>query len=486
MVWKNKAVQYGAVPVLVIIMYLFSRIAGMNSRAMIFYRVVVFCCVTSGIIILMKCFRHIEKGNAGKQEQITGILLILGIVLRVTFMLFTPCEEKSHDLGEIDVNGWGHAAYLLNIMQEGQLPQSNAIQFYQQPLFYLLGSFFSVIINGILGASDAYSLVDASKTVSCMASCISLLACREIFAEAGIQGKGLYRALMIVAFLPVYFLTGSSVGPDALAGMFMLLGFLYTMKWDKCKSWKNTILLAVIYGCGVLTKISCATLALFTAIIFVRNLADAVKKGGWEKLLAKYLVFGGISLPIGLWYSVRNYILFEQPLNYVLRIGEDHPLYTGNHSFVQRLLVIPINSLFEEPYGNVFEDYNLPGYALKSALFGEGRTDIWGWIPVLLLTFAFLLAVFSAVSIVYCIKYQRKDKWCRWMLLSAGIFWCSIVIFYIQYPFGCSMDFRYMLFLPTPVVSLLGRCEWFQKRDLGRYVDICCFGFAISVCLMYF
>lgn len=484
---NNRILQYIAVILAVPAAYLLARAVGLENRGMENFRTGILGLMTIGMIVLIKTMVRMEEkeNEASQEQQMVGLILIMGVIIRVTYMLYTPCDVRSHDLWDFDTASYGHAAYILNIMQEGHLPETNLIQFYQQPFFYLAGSVMSWFINGILGTRDGYSLVDATKTVSCIASCISLLAARAIFEECGLTGRGLCRAMLILAFLPVYFLTGGGVAPDALAGMFMILACLYTIRWTKCRSWKNTVILALIYGCGMMTKISCATLALITAIVFIISLIRAVREHSWKELVLKYIVFGMISLPLGLWYSIRNYILFAQPLNYVLELEKNNSLYTGNISIPQRLLVVKLSNLLSDPYTKVRGDYNLPAYALKSSLFGEFYYNTWGWVSVLLLLSAFLLAAFCTLAVIRCIVYQRQDRWCRFMLLAAGIFYGSIAIFYLRYPFGCSMDFRYMLFLPVPMAYLFGRCELFHKKNWGRYADICCFMFSVTSCLMF-
>lgn len=437
------------------------------------------------MVVLISTFLEVDQEKTVFPEKAVWLLMGLGVLLRISYMLYTPCNVRYHDLGELDINSYGHAAYILNIMQEGKLPQTNMGQFYQQPLFYFLGSGISRIINGILGTFDSYHLVDATKVISCMASCSSLLIAKAIFEACGLSGKGLYRALILIAFLPAYFLTGGSVGTDALAGMLMLLALLYTIKWIKCKSWKNTVLLALIYGCGMMTKISCATVAFVTAIVFFIHFLCAVKQHAWKPLLLKYVVFGCISFPLGLWYSIRNAVRFGQPLSYVLEISKENPIYKGDISIFRRIFVMKLSNLVENPYADVWKDYNLPVYALKSSLFGEFRYGCWNGLPVLLLALAFLMACFCVIAMVEGIRTRRKARWFMLMLLSAVIFYGSIVVFYIKYPFGCSMDFRYMLFLPVPIAYIFGSCELFRRKKWECFTDGCCLGFAVVSTILY-
>lgn len=122
----------------------------------------------------------------------------MGIFMRVVYLLYTPLTVRSHDLWGIDLSSGGHASYLLLAMQ-GMLPPDNYLQFTSSPCT-ICGSLFSKLQNGLLGCSEAYYLVDAARTVSCTASCFSLLIACAIFRECGLSGKGLYRALLLVSF----------------------------------------------------------------------------------------------------------------------------------------------------------------------------------------------------------------------------------------------------------------------------------------------
>ena len=482
-IWKNQAVRYAAVVLFVIVFYvLFGKNGSWLNRTGL-CRGAFFVVILTGMVVFLKKYTGIGKSGAVTEEQLVVLLLCMGILMRTDYMLYTACDLRSHDLWEMDVNSYGHASYLLQVM-EGHLPETNTVQLYQQPLFYILGAAVSKFLNLLLQTGDAFSLVDASKTVSCIASCISLIACREIFRECGLKGWGLIRAMMLVTFLPVYYLSGGRVGPDALAGMFMMLVFLFTLKWVKEKSWKNTIILAILYGLGMMTKISCATLAVFTFCIFVGCFYKGCKDGTWKALLAKFAVFAGISLPLGLWYSVRNYLRFGQSLTYVPVVGEDSSLYTGNYSVFQRIFAVNLKNLFENPFTDVFADYNLPVYALKSSLFGEFRYDGEEQMACVLLFFAALLAVCCIIAIVYGIGFAAGDRMGKICLIAAGIYYTGIVVFYLKYPYGCSMDFRYMLFLPVPLAVLLGKCKWFCG-NMGRYADICCIGFSVASFLIF-
>lgn len=474
---ESAILQAIGVVMLVVVLYMISRLLGLDSKPIV---------VKSEMAVLMIVIAaaYIWQKRTQNAESTIKMIMIGGMIMRIGYMIYTDCNVRAHDLWEIDVNSTGHAGYLLRLIENHRLPESNYLQLYQQPFYYLISSCFSIFINFILRCKEPYYLVDAAKTVSCAASCISLLVCRKLFEECGLKAEEIKNAMLLTAFLPVFYLTGGRVGPNALAAMFMLLAFLYTMRWIKQPDWKNTIILAVVYGLGVMTKISSGVIAIMTALTFIKKLF--CRSGSKEKavLMLKYVVFGMISLPLGLWYSVRNYILFHQSLNYVLPQGKSSTLYTGMHSVAERLFGIDFANLIYSPYTNVFEDYNAPVYYVKSSLFGEFTYQVPGFIPVLLLLCAVLLSAAVFAAIVWQIVKNRADKAGNLVAMMFLLFYGNMLWFYLQYPHGCSMDFRYMTFIVAPAAILLSKYMAAHPKS-QRGLNYVLWGEAICSCIMY-
>lgn len=430
-----------------------------------------------------------QSGRCTAKAWIQAIMF-MGCVMRIGYMLYTPVTIRCHDLFELDVNTDGKAGYLLRWILEQRLPESNALQLYQQPLFYITGGWCSQLLNGLLGRTDTFSLVDASKVVSCAASCISIFIIRKLFEAFHISEKSTAYGMLLISFTPVFYLTGGRLGENALSTMFVTAALLYTLYWEKTPDWKYTILLAVFYGLGMLTKISMAVPALFTFFIFVKKITEnRIWSRENRSIYGKLLVFGGISLPLGLWFSVRNRILFGQSLTYVLRQSESQSMYAGNTSWMQRFLIPDIQNLFYTPYAEPYTDKNLFVYLLKSELFGEAEFAIDAWIPVVLLFLNLVLTMILLGYFVYLcfFVWNRKGdvkilQLVSWMVLFSGF----AVYSYWSYPFGCTMDFRYYMMLTVCKALLLGRMlegeDGFWQRYMVKRVSVC---FGIVSCLMY-
>lgn len=412
-------------------------------------------------------------------------VIFVGFVMRISYMLYTPCDVRSHDLWGISADSRGHAGYILWIIKNGTLPQSNEVQFYQQPFFYIVGSAVSRLVNVAASVSYDFYYVDAAKIVSCAASCMILIIANEVCEQFRLSDSEKLAAMLIAAFHPEFFL-GIRLTPDMLSTFFMTLALLFTFKWRERSSWKNTLILAVVYGLGVMTKISVAVPALFTAVVFAVKLVRTAKEKKVLPLLAKLAVFGAISLPLGLWYSVRNYIKFGQKLGYVMKIDNASGLYVGDHSVFQRFVIPDFKSMLSSPYGNVYEDYNLFVYSVKSSLFGEFSFDVPTIVPMMLYISALVLAVMSVIELFFAVKRFREDKDTAALAAVCILFLASVIAFNIGYPHGCSMDFRYNSFLIIPFAVFSAKHFIRSERKVSKVLFVFSAAvFSLSSCVMY-
>ena len=397
-------------------------------------------------------------------------IILCGFILRIGYMLYTPCNVRPQDLGDIKPDGYGHAAYILKLILSKHLPLTNDIQFYHPPLFHFLGAVASTLVHEILGSNNYFDLVDAAKIVSCFASCATLLVCRHFCDDLKLRPAIQSLILTILSFFPSFFLLAGKVNNDSLATFFMFTAILYTYRWYQKASIRNTIGLALAFGFGMMTKISCITIALFTALVMCLVLYKALKQHQAMPLLAKLFLFGLISLPLGLWYPIRNYLLFDQPLNYVLEIPRDSEIFCGDIPFFQRFLSIDLFNLWSTPFADAWSDHNIPAYILKTSIFGEFSYNVPRFVPVILLFLNILLVFYSLFAFV---KLMTSKKIAVELRVGLPLLWGIIIILYnyfnVRYPFGCTMDFRYIV--PTTFLGSLAiglTYDFPLKRSLGQ------------------
>lgn len=441
----RQLIKYILLALTIILSYLFFHGFGLDVHIRLIQLLML---IFSFSLIIYYFYRYQKEGL--KRPELIQLIISLGFIIRIGYTLYTGCTTRPHDIGDLTPDGYGHGAYILKLLLYKHLPESNLIQFYHPPFFHLLGAFVSGLVNKMLGYTDYFSLVDATKLVSCFASCAILLLCASLCEEIHLKSTNKALVLLLLAFSPSFILISGRVNQDALITFFMFSALLYTYRWYHKQSYKNTILLALLFGLGMMTKTSMAVVALFTALIMCIVLWQSISHHDSQNvrsLLLKLGCFGVISLPLGLWYPIRNYMLFKQPLNYVLRIPEDSRIFCGNESFFQRFIKIDFANLVAAPFAYPWNDFNYPVYIMKSSVFGEFVFDIPLWIPTILL-FLNILLITCSLWAFYCLVRSKKLLMSPITLGTIGI-WLLVVIsniyFNITYPYGCTMDFRYML-----------------------------------------
>ena len=476
---KQYGMQYIVVAVCIVFAYMCSRIFFLSENP-ILYKM----GMGIGIFIVLGYAAILYRKNKCGEEMVISFIIVLGCLMRIGYMLYTPCEVRAHDLGTISLDSNGHASYLLHIILNKQLPSTNEIQFYQQPFFYMLAGTVSKGVNVMLGSDDPYYYIDAAKIVPCIASCYTLILSQSICNLFHVTGKAKVYAIVLIAFCPTFFLIGKDVNSDALITFMMALAFYYTLLWDQNPTWKNTICMAFVFGIGMMTKVSCLVVVVFTACVMLRRFILSVKEKRTKAMISRFFVFVAISFPTGLWYYIRNFIKFRQLPTYVpVSGGVDSILYTGDHSLVERFFSIDWNNLIQTPYADPFTDYNAPVYYIKSSMFGEYSFDIIEIIPRIMLLFACILAVMSIFVFVRGLCQFRENSMEKNMILGLTfLLLLSYAWFYYRYPVGCSMDFRYMAILVLLFGMLLGS---FENRKYQICLTVCLTAYSISSCLMY-
>lgn len=406
--------------------------------------------------------------------RLITVIIIIGLIMRVGYMLYTPYNVRQHDLGTI--GSAGHLDYIYMIYSTWQLPTSNSAQFYHPPLFHFLGA---VVFNiAMLFYNNNEFAFNAVRLIPCFASCFTLLVSYKIFKELNFSQLARILAITIVAIHPAFIYLSASINNDMLAIFFMTLTILYLIKWYYDQSLKNITIMAITLGLGMMTKLSVVMIAPVIAAVFIYVLIKRIKSENLVYLIAQYLAFGIISIPLGMWYSIRNLVLFRQPLGYVLQISQYSDLYCGDFSITQRFLSLPFSSLFSNAFPNVTIDYNVYLYAIKSSLFGEWTFHGYEAQATLFAIVNILIIAISLAAMIYVFISAKdsKSKFAKWLL---GLIWLtqvgSFIQFNISYPFGCTMDFRYIVMTVVTGAGFIGLAyDTFRQKhkDLSKWTWI--------------
>ncbi len=398
--------------------------------------------------VYMFCLYRKKSLTAGKVIQ---CVVICGMIMRAGYMIYTHMFTRGHDLGAFDITGDGadgHLSYIMNLAKNNSLPPTNENQFYHPPLFHFLASLF-VRLGTVFYPEDFYKAFEYAQIVNCAASCFMLTALKNFLGELELKEKYQIYALAITAFFPNLYFMGGRLNNDMLSVFFMLLCVINTYRWYKKRDMKTMIFLALSFGLGMMSKISCGSIAIFTAPVMLYCLFKEIRSknmGGIKAVIIQLFVFALICFPLALWYPVRNYLLFEQPLDYVHYLGKSSFVYTGNIPWYKRFFEFSVPRLFGQPFANVGEDYSIPMYIMRTSIFGEFKFDKPVGIIWLLISANLLVIAVSFVSAVFVLKSKKIKKEYKIGLTSL---WIILMLSYLSfnagYPFMCTADFRYIL-----------------------------------------
>ena len=181
-------------------------------------------------------------------------------------------------------------------------------QFYQPPLHHIIAGLWLRFLN--LFGFEFIRLAEGVQVLTLFYSCSCTIIFWRILGELKVKGSAKLVAFLIMAFNPSFVIFSGSINNDILSITFMLAAMLYTIRWYNNRSFKNIICLAFTIGLSMMSKLSGALIAPAVAVVFLYCLVKHFK-AEYKKLLPQFFVFGLICIPLGLWWSIRNFILFK-------------------------------------------------------------------------------------------------------------------------------------------------------------------------------
>lgn len=418
---------------------------------------------------MTKALKRLREQSEGKpffrradvRIIIIFLLFVVGVILRIHYAMSTDIYTRQHDIGRI--NGSGHIGYIQYIYENGRLPNFDVRtkwQFYHPPLHHAIAAGF-VKLQTHFGAS-LYDAMMGVRWLTVIYSSAAMFVFYKLLRLLGFEGLSLYVPFALIAFHPTFIILAGSINNDCLAVTLAVTAIYFAVRWYKKRGWGDIICLGLAIGLAMMTKLSFWYLAPATALMFLAVLVSEKRKG---RVIGQYCAFGAVCLPTGLFWSLRNFIGWGVPLNYVPLLSKDHEQYVGFRSVWERLFDV-YHSFAEDVYvcrgtmGNSFFEYNIPAAVAKSSAFGEFR--LGGPVSSRILLAANVLLIVSSLAFAVWIfvKKKRPTVVRMWFLL----FWLTVMVSYVgfafAYPHDCSMDFRYIV--PTLCVGLVASAVYLQ------------------------
>lgn len=422
-----------------LVVYMLEPLISSNIRLLSMIAIVI--CSIVYLIYSMRTTKYNSK-------SLLYLIIIIGVILRTMYIVYTPITTRQHDVESLD--SAGHLKYIYTLYSEGHLPSTNEWQFYHPPFFHSLAAGW-LRINDIFNIPLERSL-EGIQVLTAIFSSLIMFTIYKITNKLKLADK--YKLLInaFIAVYPTFIILSGSINNDCLTIFLQFLIIWYLIKWYENDSWKNSIILGLITGLCVMTKLNGGIMAIPILYTFIKKFIDyyAHNKKLLPQLIYKILAFGIISLPIGLWYQVRCYILFGN--NAIPAPGDF--LYIGNYSIFDRFLSISFLQIFGFIFCIIPGDYNIFAYIVKCSIFGEYSYGNANVIHLSMLLVNFILII---LSIFFTIKYLMKKKNKSFIKNLLLINWAVNIISYysfnIKYPYLCTMDFRYIV--PTVFTGIV-------------------------------
>lgn len=499
---------YLVIFVFTFIAYLFIKPQYSVMRNGVVAQIFTITCVSITLFI----FFILKKAQKLNESSIILFMILISYFIRLGYMLYTPNIGNLRQYDTFIDTLDGHEGYAWTIFTTGKLPNSNAYQFYHPPLnAYIQALFmnfsgtileinkekFNVYSNSLFQINDYHNmhvLYETCQILSVMYTTIITVTSYKILKVLKIKGKGLLIAFAFICFFPRLIQLSGQLNNDSICIMFCFLSIYYSIKWYKNHSYYNTIMLAISIGLAMMSKISGAVICVTPAIIFIMEFVKVIKTKNMKSILnlsLKYIVFLLICAPLGLWFQIYAAVRFHQPLGYVYSFLNDQ-LSTAHHNFFERFILI-IN--FKEMFVNIFplpwDNYCIFNYVLKSAIFGEfayWQGESFAFMSVVLN----YLFIFSALGLFIRYLIKSKGHYFLLKLVALSIIIAqtlSMIYFNIKMPYGCTMDFRYIVPIIIGLSILLGgSINYFEKHKKTKYTTIVSYitlGFLIVSNLFY-
>ena len=437
--------------------------------------------VTLSVFVAVALFCAVARfNNKLTAETVISAVVTVGFALRLAYALRYGYFEHQHDVESLKSSG--HLSYIYRLSLGQGLPDTNEWQFSHPPLHHYIAAGV-VALSKAVGCSEEAAFENI-QLLTVLYSTLIIFISAAVFKECGLRGKTLTLSTSIIAFHPGFFILAGSINNDCLSILLSLAAIYMLIKWCKKKTVLNAALIGLFTGLGMMTKFSASLTAVIVAVtVIVKFITD--KQRRLSDYLLQTAVFLAVMLPLGLWFQIRNMLLFGQPIGYVAPIGTDSPLYIGDISIVKRIL-LPFSVRPVGVFADVWSEFNLWTYLLRNSLFNEYS---FGNAAAAFFSVICNLCLIASSLAAMMLSLKRKNRIEGASIPIIGLAWTVQVISFIYlnlaYPFGCSMDSRYIMLTPVCGAAFVGvflqkQCEVYSRlKPVGMLTETVTVLFAV-------
>lgn len=429
--------------------------------------------IIAGIIllggILLASFKQLTATRA------LVLVIILGMIMRMGYGFFTDAlMTRQHDVWSI--RGYGHWGIIMHfyetgevlppIMTGGEINMGYSYQLYHPKFHHIVMAQF-MHFNQLFMGDNPWVLYQANRVLLIFTSIMTLIIGERILAEMDVKGYAKVIGTSLIAFHPMFYRLSAMTNNDNLSVFFMFIAILFAIKWFKKPTIVRSIVLAAAIGLAMASKLSGALIAIpIGGLMIVRFVLDAMKAFKTRtyrslfQLASLVLLFALIVFPLGLYWPLYNAAHYQIPFNYVWEVSNP-ALRVANVDSIQRFVLFPFAELTKSIYivlsssSPLGQDYNIYTTLLKSSMFGEFTFGDQRYASMLLvgnslIFLSFIVGIF--IGLIHLIRGKKVMSISHIIFMFGVLFvlFISYILFNIDAPMTCTMDFRYLVPILIP------------------------------------
>lgn len=391
----------------------------------------------------------VNKITSGKITLFFAFFII--IITSLGYNLYTPFWARQHDGRNFFAPEYGgHFGYIGYIYKNHSLPKESPIDtwcFYNPPFFYIISATIIRISEFFTNSID--TSFEFLQLLSFGYFIIFITYLYRILKELEIN-KSLIWSLLFVGLSPALLIMSGSINNDMLSISLSIMAIYYTIVWYKDDSLKTLIKIALTISLAIMTKISSALIAVAIAFVFLSKVIK--NKNEFSKYIWHFTIFAVIALPIGLWFPIKNLVLYNVPFTYVQSVDESNSANISEYTILDRFLKIN-NSHLDSVNIDMSEEnaeYNLYITTLKSFIIDEHvdykQNKLLNIVIPTLLLVSIVVSISYLINIIYVLVNRKEfSNWIYFFLLIGILQIGSYISFCFNYPFTFTMNFRYII-----------------------------------------
>lgn len=426
----------------------------------------------AGLCVVLVMYVALLNNDKKFHDRVTCLALAgAGFVLRYSYVFMSDIYTRQNDVWYFGGEG-GHAGYIEYIYNNNALPNFDPTtlwQYYHPPLHHIICAVWLKFCTSV--GIEYYMACEAIQALTLFYVCAVTITVYKILRLFDLKGKALTIPFGMCCMYPYLVLMSGGINNDPIMLCFTVGAIYCVLKWYREQTAKNIVKAALCIGLGMMTKISVGLIAPAVAILFFVALVQNRKH--MANRLGQMCLFGVICCPLGLWWSVRNYLRFGVKPNYVPSLSNADVQYIGDLTAKHRLTDFSFSQIkivFEQWGGESYKEYNPTIAMLKNSIFGEGINETFFpenamLVPYALFWIALVLAVIAFIAMLIVLFVKTDNARFTEKLMLTVVYATILGNYYnfcIKYPFICTMNFRYII--PCMLIGLI---------NIGLFTDLC-------------